>query len=66
MSAIIEPNQQITEVVVVAKLTNFEDGTTGLGVYNSSGMDWISMLGLFRAGQLFMELSQFAYTEEED
>lgn len=65
VTAIIGPNQQITEVLVISKLTNFEDGTTELGVYNSSGMDWIAMLGLFRAGQLLMEIAQFAHTEED-
>lgn len=65
VTACIEDNQQITEVLVVAKLTDFADGSTSLGVYNSTGMDWIAQLGLFRAATLVMECAQFAHTEDE-
>lgn len=65
VKAIIEPSQRITEVLVVAKLTDFEDGSTSLGVYNSSGVDWIALLGLLRAAQILMEITQFSHTEED-
>lgn len=66
VSASLETTQKITEVLVLAKITDFEDGSTSVGIYNSTGMDWISQLGLFRASMLVMEFAQFSHIEDED
>lgn len=45
----ITPDQQITDVVVIAKVTDFADGTTAVGLYGSA--DWVTQLGLITAAQ---------------
>lgn len=65
VTASLEENQHIIEALVLAKVSDFADGSTSVGIYYSVGMDWISQLGLFRASQLIMELAQFSHTEDE-
>ena len=63
--ATLDENQHITEVLVLAKIADFNDGTTSVGIYNSAGMDWVAHLGLLRAATLMMEtLSQYVPDEE--
>lgn len=65
VTASLDPSQHITEVIVLAKITDFEDGGTSVGVYKSDDMDWVSQLGLFRVATLMMETTYFSHTEED-
>lgn len=42
----IGEGQQITEVIVVAKLTDFNIGGTALTIGSNPGLDWLSHLAL--------------------
>ena len=46
VTASMEANQQVTEAVVVCKISDFETGTVQLGIYLSDGLDWIAQRGL--------------------
>jgi hypothetical protein len=48
----IEDGDQLTEVLVLGKVTNFESGDTGLVIGTSEGLDWIAQHGLIRVGEL--------------
>lgn len=47
----LEPDQQITEVVVIGKLVHFGSGATRLFTSSSEGLDWIAQLGLIAAAK---------------
>lgn len=48
----LDDDQQVVEVVVLAKTVGFgDDSRTGLIVTSNPGLDWISQLGLFEAGR---------------
>lgn len=66
--ATLDENQHITEVLVLAKISDFEDGSTSVGIYNSAGMDWVAQLGLFRAAMLVLETAAFSHSipDEDD
>lgn len=47
----LEANQHLTEAVVLGKVVDLEDNTTGLVVGTSSRMDWIAQRGLIDAAR---------------
>jgi hypothetical protein len=47
----LEDNQQLTEVVVLAKGTDFDSNETALVLSASPGCDWIAQRGLVSAAQ---------------
>lgn len=50
----IRDDEQAVECVVLLKLTNFEAGGTSLGMYTSTGLDWIAQSGLIDAARQVM------------
>lgn len=48
----VEDGDQITEVLVIAKIANFDTGDTGLSMGASNGLDWIAQLGLLSAATM--------------
>jgi hypothetical protein len=58
-------NQQVTEVLVIAKIHDFERGGVALGVYHSD-VDWISQLGLLDAGRMVIQDAPFSDANDPD
>lgn len=44
----LEPNDRVTEVLILAKLTDLDTGDVGL-VFASNDLDWIAQAGLLAA-----------------
>lgn len=59
-------DQQVTEAIVIAKITDFESGSTALGMYHSDGLDWIGQLGLLTAGRYAMEGVAIVADEDDE
>ena len=52
----LEGNDRLTDVLVLGKTTDLEDGAVGLVIAASSNLDWIAQAGLLAvAGQLIAE-----------
>jgi hypothetical protein len=51
----LDANQQLTEVVVIGRVVDFVDNTTGLVIGTSRGCDWISQRGLLAAAQHILD-----------
>ena len=66
VTADLEETQRITEVLVVAKVIDLEDGEVDLGIYSSVGGDWMAQLGLFRAATLAMETTHCSHTKHDE
>lgn len=49
VTASLDDNQQITEAVIIAKISDFATGRAMLGLYTSEGLDWIAQYGLVAA-----------------
>lgn len=47
----LEDNQQVTDVLLIARVADFEDGTTALVLGASTGVDWILQRGLLASAQ---------------
>jgi hypothetical protein len=48
----LDDDDLVTEVVVIAKVSRLSDGGgTAVVIANSSGMDWVSQLGLIEAAR---------------
>ncbi|MBP2370240.1 hypothetical protein [Pseudonocardia parietis] len=64
--ASLEPDERITEALVIAKIVDLETGRTMLGMYHSEGTDWISHLGLLSAARQAMDGDAIVVTDDED
>jgi hypothetical protein len=52
----IDDDQQVTEVLVLAKVATFSDGGgTGLVLGSSAGLDWVAQRGLVSAAQYVLD-----------
>jgi hypothetical protein len=51
----LDANQQLTEAIVLAKVVDFADNTTGLVIGASVGLDWISQRGIVSAAQHILD-----------
>lgn len=51
----LEPHQQLTDVLVIGKVADFDNDHTPLVLAKSSGLDWIAQLGLIHAARLVSE-----------
>jgi hypothetical protein len=47
----LDAGEQITDVLVIAKISDFDNGHTAIGVYNNTGVDWVLKLGLLAAAR---------------
>lgn len=47
----LEDNDQVVEAVILAKIIDFKEGGTGVGIGYTTGMDWIGQLGLLSAAE---------------
>lgn len=47
-----EDGDQLTDVMVIGRVTDFNTGDTGLILATSPGLDWIAQHGLVRAADL--------------
>jgi hypothetical protein len=61
----LSATQQLTDVIVVGRVVDFEDGNTGLMIGSSDGLDWILELGLLTAARQILG-AQPATCEGED
>jgi hypothetical protein len=50
ITANLDPNDQITDMVIIAKVIDAESGATGLGIYHND-IDWITQCGLLHAAR---------------
>jgi hypothetical protein len=64
VTADLDPDQQITEALVLAKVTDFSTGQTALGVYHS-GLDWVAQLGLIEGGRMVLSAAPFVYDDDD-
>lgn len=62
----LQPGQQITEVVMIAKVVDFDSGTTQVGLYKSAGTDWVNQLGLMAAAQQIIDAGSIYCPDDED
>lgn len=53
----LEENQQLTEVLVIAKGVDFNTGDTALVIGTSAGLDWVAQRGLLNTAQFVMDHS---------
>lgn len=51
----LDDNQHLTDVIVLGRLSDAENGETALVIGASAGLDWIAQLGLLAAGRLVAE-----------
>jgi hypothetical protein len=51
----IKDDQQLTEVVVISKATDFGTGGTNVIISTSDGLDWVAQLGLIHAARLICD-----------
>lgn len=51
----LDPDDRVTEVLVLAKTTDLATGAVGLNIAASGGLDWVAQLGLLIAGRLIIE-----------
>lgn len=47
----LDEGQQITEVVILCKIADFDSGGTALAIGISDGLDWIAQRGLLAAAE---------------
>lgn len=45
----LDPDQQLTEALVIGKVADFDSSNTILVLASSEGLDWIAQLGLLHA-----------------
>lgn len=64
VTAELTDNHVVTEVLVLAKVSDLSDGQTALGIYHS-GMDWMSQLGLLAAAKLVIASSDFGPDDDD-
>jgi hypothetical protein len=64
IKANLADNDQITDMVILAKVIDAESGATGLGVYHND-IDWITQLGLLMAAVNVFERGDFEQVEDE-
>jgi hypothetical protein len=62
----LEPGQQITEVVIIAKVVDFSSGNTAVGLYKSQGTDWVGQLGLMAAAQQIIDAGSVYCPDDDD
>jgi hypothetical protein len=51
----LDDNQHLTEVIVLGKIVDLVDNTTGLVIGASAGLDWISQRGIIAAAQHILD-----------
>lgn len=51
----LDANQQLTEAIVLAKVVDFADNTTGLVIGASAGLDWLAQRGLISGAQHILD-----------
>lgn len=52
----VEQADQVTEVIVIAKVASFgESGGTGLVLATSNGLDWVAQRGLLSTAQWVLD-----------
>lgn len=47
----LEPNDQVSEATLLAKVADFENGGTVISVSATDSLDWITQLGLIHAAE---------------
>lgn len=65
LTVTLDQHDQITEALVIAKITDFETGSTSLGIYFNEGMDWIARLGLLEAARQVLADGEFRCKGQE-
>lgn len=66
VTASLDPDDQITEILIIAKISDFESGGTALGFYHSKGLDWIGQLGLMAAAQKVLNQADIGLEGDDD
>jgi hypothetical protein len=51
----LEANQHLTEAIVLGKVIDLDDNTTGLVIGSSNSLDWIAQRGLVAAAQHILD-----------
>lgn len=51
----LQNNEQVIGAVLVAKVKNFDTGTTIISTAVTDDVDWVDQVGIMRAGTLIVE-----------
>lgn len=62
----LQKNDQVTDAVLLARISNFEDGTTSISTGATDGCDWVTQLGIMHAGLLVITQAPLQKRDEED
>lgn len=58
----LDDHDQLTDVLIVARTTDFESGETGLVIGQSPGLDWVTQYGLVAAARHILDSSDVEET----
>jgi hypothetical protein len=62
----LEENQQIADAVLIARVVDFDSGTSSIFMINSPGMHWVLQRGMLSAAQHIADCQSFFDDEDED
>lgn len=51
----LQLGDQVVEWLLIAKVSNFEEGGTAVSIAASEGLDWVAQYGLLRAATVIVE-----------
>lgn len=57
------PHQQVVDAILLARVTDFDQGGTLLSMAGTEGADWIVQLGLIEAAKLLITRAGYHNTE---
>lgn len=58
----LDEHDQLTDVLIIGRTTDFESGDTGIVIGNSAGLDWITQYGLLGAARYILESGEIEET----
>lgn len=64
ITANLDDNDQIIDMVIIAKVVDADSSATGLGVYHND-IDWITQIGLITAARNVFERGDYEQVEDD-
>ena len=62
----LEENQQVTQVVMIAKIADFDSGYVNVGMSASDGVDWIDQVGLIETARIMSYQKSIVRADGDD
>jgi hypothetical protein len=62
----LEDNQQASQVIMVAKIADFDTGFVNVGMSCSDGVDWIDQVGLIETAKIMSYQKRIIRDGEDD